>query len=288
MSESPPIRESFSGSNTFSVSLPGGEHFHTQENENLLAAAQRAHWLIRFGCRNGNCEACAATLTAGRVLQRGDLIDAAQAPQKILLCLAQARSDLQIVLAENPQHGGFDQARHCYAQLRTLVELPSGEWSSAFHLPAGRQPSVYAGQRALIETPVPLAAEINTQAAAVKSARELVVISATRPELDVGARIYLRYPLGYAFHADATQPLCLLYETSGVNRARRLQSICPGAIAIDMSELSQPWPVVDQPLQIIALAESEHIIGEWCEKIVQAGIEFTEIRSDFGILKPLK
>ncbi len=47
------------------VRLPGGESFRAEPGENLLSAAQRAHWLVRHGCRNGNCGVCSATLLSG-------------------------------------------------------------------------------------------------------------------------------------------------------------------------------------------------------------------------------
>jgi len=94
-------------SDNLRVSLAGGagasgENFTAQHDENLLAAAQRAHWLIRFGCRNGNCEACAATLQRGCVEQRGVRIDASAGPQPILLCLAHAQTDLLIAVPGDP------------------------------------------------------------------------------------------------------------------------------------------------------------------------------------------
>jgi ferredoxin len=174
----------------FTVALADGTHFTASGAENLLLSAQRAQWLVRYGCRNGNCEACVATLLQGRVLQRGEIIAAPAA--QIFLCLCSALSDLQIVLPTNPQPGSIEQSQRRYALLRARTAAPDG---SVLHflLPAGRQPSSLAGQYALIETEYgELPAEIDT---VLSRGRELVVHSADANALHIDAYYYLRYPL---------------------------------------------------------------------------------------------
>ena len=100
------------------VQLEGGSCFGATADENLLAAAQRAHWLVRYGCRNGNCRACAATLLAGSV-REGDATIAAtpDSAPSILLCLCHAQSDLRIELPGDPLHGSSEQARRFYSRV---------------------------------------------------------------------------------------------------------------------------------------------------------------------------
>jgi ferredoxin len=179
------------------VTLPSGARFSAERGENLLSAAQRAHWLVRYGCRNGNCEACAATLLQGRVQQRGVVIDSATEPQAILLCLCSAETDLHIELPDNPLHGSAEQARRCYAQLVSVEQTAPQQWRLQFTLPAGRQPPVYAGQFLLIESAQDLLrAEIDTT---ISQGRQLHAYSSAQPPLANGEYAYIRYPLGYCY-----------------------------------------------------------------------------------------
>jgi len=269
------------------VSLPSGENFVAQRDENLLAAAQRAHWLIRYGCRNGNCEACAATLVSGQVLQCEEVVDASNEPQPILLCLAHPCSDLQIQLPGNPLHGSAEHARRGYAQLISQTVLADGSWELEFELPAGRQPPMYAGQFIAIESNPPLQAHIEVD---VLNGRRLTVISAIAPALKNDERVFLRYPLGYAYRLDDAQPLWLLYEDATAKRALQLQAEFSAAQFINMSAAMSVtklvWPQTDIPVSIYAFAESEPTIREWYTLLLAAGIPFTALRSDFVVLQP--
>ena len=265
------------------VSLPSGENFLAQRDENLLVAAQRAHWLIRYGCRNGNCDACAATLLSGQVLQREQIIGAANEPQSILLCLAQARSDLEIALPGNPLHGSAEHARRGYSQFIAQEELADGCWALEFELPAGRQLPLYPGQFVVLESSPSSQAFIDVDAL---HERRLTVISAAASTLKNGERIYLNYPLGYAYRLADTQPSWLLYENATANRALRLQTAFSAVHAINMSKPISAWPKPDGPISIYAFANSEEVVRQWYARLLTAGIPFTEMRSDFIILQP--
>ncbi len=209
-------------STVFRVSLPSGESFTASPEESLLAAAQRAHWLIRYGCRNGNCKACAATLLAGRVQQREHDINAAQGEREILLCLAHACSDVRIELPGYPLLGSAKHARRAYVQLRAVTPLVEGGFKVVLHLPAGKQLPLYAGQTVLMDTQPPLRADIGIGAL---NGRELTVVCDTLPNLTVGKRMHMHYPLGYTYRiSTAAHPLYLLYESSTRARALRLQA----------------------------------------------------------------
>ncbi len=181
----------------FRISLADGAHYEADAAENLLAAAQRAQWLVRYGCRNGNCEACAAQLLSGRVeCADGRTISAPAA--KILLCLCRPRSDLQIVLPSDPRPGSVEQSLRSYAHLQRQC---SDANSSVLHflLPAGRKPMLLAGQLALIETDAGLLqAHIDEMHS---SGRELILELPCASPLREGGYYHVRYPLT----ADSSQ-----------------------------------------------------------------------------------
>ena len=176
---------------SFRVSLPDGSSYDAQADENLLAAAQRAHWLVRYGCRNGNCEACAASLLQGKVQHRdGNIIEAPVA--KIILCLCTALSDLKIALPSDPLPGSVDQSQRCYAQLQHQRVSANGSILH-FTLPAGRKPTLLADQIALIETDAGLLqARIDHEKSL---GRELVASLVFASPLQEGAYYHVRYPL---------------------------------------------------------------------------------------------
>ena len=175
----------------FRVSLPDGACYDAPEDENLLSAAQRAHWLVRYGCRNGNCEACAARLLEGHVQHRdGHRIEAPN--DEIFLCLCQPRSDLMIDLPSDPRPGSVDQSLRSYVHLvkQTVSDIESVLY---FALPAGRKPTVLADQIALIETAAGLLqGRIDHEHS---HGRELIVKLIFPSPLQEGAYYHVRYPL---------------------------------------------------------------------------------------------
>lgn len=183
---------------TFRVSLPDGAYYDARDDENLLSAAQRAQWLVRYGCRNGNCEACAAGLTEGRVrlsqnteqLGAGSIIEAPT--EKILLCLCQPLSDLRITLPSDPRPGSVDQSLRSYARLikQTVSDTES---VLCFSLPAGRKPALLAEQIVLIETDTGL---LQGRIDHEKShGRELIVQLVFASPLQEQTYYHVRYPL---------------------------------------------------------------------------------------------
>lgn len=183
---------------TFRVSLPDGAYFDASENDNLLASAQRAQWLVRYGCRNGNCDACAAKLLAGSVrflknsgaFSAGDIVSAPAA--KILLCLCGPLSELQIALPSDPRPGSLDQSLRCYARLDRQT-VSDDESVLYFALPAGRKPAFLTEQIALIETDEGLLQGNidHTQS----GGRELVVKLIFASPLQLNGYYHVRYPI---------------------------------------------------------------------------------------------
>ncbi len=85
--------------------LPGGHEFSVAENESVLDAALRERGgVLPYGCRNGTCGSCMATLQSGQVHypegRPPALSEREQAEGQVLLCQARPRSGLVIVARE--------------------------------------------------------------------------------------------------------------------------------------------------------------------------------------------
>lgn len=175
------------------MALPDGERFTATAAETLLAAAQRAGWLVRFGCRNGNCGACAARLLDGQVEPTGPQRGAGA--DEILLCRCQARSDLILDLAVSPLPGNAAQIRRRPVILEAQTRLDPDGWQLRWRLPAGRQPLLRSGQFALWEMDdgTALAARIDVQAS---RGRALVAYASEPAATTVPQRGWLQWPLG--------------------------------------------------------------------------------------------
>lgn len=265
------------------IRLPGGESFEATPEENLLSAAQHANWLVRYGCRNGNCEACCATLLEGAVRQRDTPIDSADGPRQILLCLCRTERDLLIQLPGNPRHGSRDQARRSYARIQSITP-EGGSWRLRLQLPAGRRPPVYPGQHLLLEIGDGLRAEIDTGASVERS---LSALLPAPPPLSAGDGCHLLYPLGFAYLTAPPLPNVLIITCA----SRRLQSQLLHAElpkAVLLEAVGSPWtppPLRGSPL-VLACADSGEQAQQWFEALLGAGLRPLEFRSDFGICQP--
>ncbi len=261
------------------VRIPSGERFSAEPGENLLSAAQRAHWLVRHGCRNGNCGVCAATLLIGEVVVGDTRIDGRDTPE-ILLCRSRIDTDVEIRLPGNPLHGSPEQAQRRYAQLQS-VTATDDYFRVRLQLPAGRRAPIYPGQYLLIEEreDVLLRAEIDL---AQSSGRSLSLIAARAPQVD-GARVHIRYPLGHAFVAAPPQrPVWIVQGVARAQQARLLHHVLPRAQRLQVGGGDwQPPPLSGSPL-VLACAANEAQALQWFEALLAAGLTPAEFRSDFG------
>jgi CDP-4-dehydro-6-deoxyglucose reductase len=86
----------------FKVTISSTDHqFQVDENETILDAAIRQSIGLPYGCRNGRCGSCAATLVSGSIDYHGEppaLADLAE--EKCLPCQAFATSDLVLEARE--------------------------------------------------------------------------------------------------------------------------------------------------------------------------------------------
>lgn len=89
--------------------LPQGITLRAGADQTLLDAAIHAGTGLTHSCRNGYCGACKARLLAGRIeYPSGQRVSApagaGEAPE-IMLCIARARSDVEIEPVFSPRGG---------------------------------------------------------------------------------------------------------------------------------------------------------------------------------------
>lgn len=262
------------------VRIPSGEQFSAEPGENLLSAAQRAHWLVRHGCRNGNCGVCTATLLKGEVIVGDSHIASRDAPE-ILLCRSRIEADIEIRLPGNPLHGSPEQAQRRFAQLQS-VTASDDHFRLRLQLPAGRRAPIYPGQYLLIEEDDDqlLRAEIDL---AQSSGRSLSLLAARPPRVD-GERVHIRYPLGHAFVAAPPQrPVWIVHGVARALQAQLLRQHLPRALLLQVGGGDwQPPPLSGAPL-LLACAANETQARQWFEALLATGLTPAEFRSDFGV-----
>lgn len=263
------------------VQLAGGAHFTANSDENLLAAAQRAHWLVRYGCRNGNCQACAATLLEGSVLQ-GDTVITAIANPSILLCLCRAQSDLQIGLPGDPLHGSSEQARRLYARINNVGYESTGEVELHLTLPAGRTPPVYPGQYFLLEHQgEQLRADVDT---ALSKGRALHLRCTTAHDFAADRHVAATGPLGYCYATAAATSILILHDTTRTIQAQLLHSATPAGQLRDISDFDFNVGRADTAFDtVLACTHDPQRAEQWYDTLLERGVVFDEFRSDSAI-----
>jgi ferredoxin len=264
------------------VQLAGGAHFSANSDEDLLTAAQRAHWLVRYGCRNGNCQACAATLLAGSVLQ-GDTAIAATGNSSILLCLCRARSDLRIELPGDPLHGSSAQARRHYARVDGVHRSENTGTELHLILPAGRILPAYPGQYFLLEYQnLSLRADVDTTCS---KGRDLYLRCTA--EQDFAAERYLGAtgPLGYCYATKVSDSILILRDSADNIQASLLHEalqharLCDGG-RIDDYAFGNHAVSFDT---VLACAHDPQLAEQWYDALLERGVAFDEFRGDTAI-----
>lgn len=125
----------------FKVSIAdSGKHFTAEPGESLLEAALFQDIALPYGCQSGGCGACRARLLAGDIAYPYDppaLSAADKAAGYVLLCQAQARSDLQVQVQELPEDHAIpvrnlpvrveERTSLCHDVIQLRLRLPKGE-----------------------------------------------------------------------------------------------------------------------------------------------------------------
>lgn len=117
---------------------PGNHQFTAEKDENLLEAALKRGLHLPYGCRNGFCGNCKATLVSGEVAYDGDVPALQHEPeQTVMVCQARIRSDLVIegrVIGDNavPQPVMLPvkvvaREQLCHDVLKIMLKLPESK-----------------------------------------------------------------------------------------------------------------------------------------------------------------
>ncbi len=129
--------------------LPSGKTFPVDPHETILEAALRGGVVLPYGCKDGACGSCKATLTQGEVdygdYQKKALTDAERDAGHVLLCKATAMSNIsvtaRIVAAE-----GMAPIRKLPCRVATLSNPAPDVAVVRLQLPASEQFQFLAGQ----------------------------------------------------------------------------------------------------------------------------------------------
>ncbi|MCX7892777.1 MAG: FAD-binding oxidoreductase [Burkholderiales bacterium] len=128
---------------------PGNRTVPVREGETLLDAGLRAAEPLPYDCRSGGCGVCKATVLNGEVdpglYQKSALSDAERAGGKVLLCCAQALTDVEVEYEEGA--AVREQPLPVYAaHVERLEKLAHDVMLVALRLPPGKAISFRAGQ----------------------------------------------------------------------------------------------------------------------------------------------
>jgi ferredoxin len=128
---------------------PSGRSFPVDDGETLLAAALRAGVVLPYGCKDGACGSCKATLVAGAVdhghYQKKALSDADRDAGGLLLCQATAETDItvsaRVVAAE-----GMIPIRKLPCRVASIERAATDVAIVKLQLPAAEKFDFLAGQ----------------------------------------------------------------------------------------------------------------------------------------------
>ncbi len=129
--------------------LPSGKTFTVDPQETILEAALRAGIVLPYGCKDGACGSCKATLSQGEVdygdYQTKALSDAERASGQLLLCKATAKSHVsvtaRVVAAE-----GMAPIRKMPCRIASMTRPAPDVTIMHLQLPATEQFQFLAGQ----------------------------------------------------------------------------------------------------------------------------------------------
>jgi CDP-4-dehydro-6-deoxyglucose reductase len=126
-----------------------GHEFTVEDDETVLAAALRQSVGLAYGCKNGACGSCKATVLEGSLVQGAHsasaLTPAEAAEGKALLCCARPESDLVIEARELRGMGEFP-VRKMPARIASLQRVAPDVILLGLQLPAAERLQYRAGQ----------------------------------------------------------------------------------------------------------------------------------------------
>ena len=126
-----------------------GHEFEVEEGESVLTAALRQNIGLPYGCRNGNCGSCRATLLEGEV-DYGDHLPSVlsvddMGESDVILCQAMPKTDLVIDADELQVVAGL-QPRIMPCRVTRIEKLADDVIALGLKLPQNQQLKYLAGQ----------------------------------------------------------------------------------------------------------------------------------------------
>ena len=134
---------------SFNVTVvPSGHQFTTNPGESILEAADRQGVSLPYGCRNGACGSCAATLISGSVVYPdGDdeVVTSEQPDGYCLTCQAVPRSDVTLRVHEIESEAD-EQVRNLVCTVQQMDLLAHDVMRVYLRLPENERLKYLAGQ----------------------------------------------------------------------------------------------------------------------------------------------
>jgi CDP-4-dehydro-6-deoxyglucose reductase len=128
---------------------PSDHHFEVEDDESVLEAGLRQGFALPYGCRNGACGSCAATLKQGEVRYPGGrppaLTEDDEACGKTLLCQARPVGDLVLEVREIGAARDI-QVKVLPARVAHMERLAGDVMRLRLRLPATERLQFLAGQ----------------------------------------------------------------------------------------------------------------------------------------------
>ncbi len=126
---------------------PSQHHFTVEDGESILDAALRQEIALPYGCRNGQCGSCLATLVQGRVSYPGEMPGALddQPESSVLTCQAVPESDL-VLRVEEIEEAGQIEVRLMPARVERVERLAHDVIRMYLKLPDEQRLQFLAGQ----------------------------------------------------------------------------------------------------------------------------------------------
>ena len=263
--------------------------FPAEADESILAAAARAGLVFPYNCRNGVCGTCMAQCVSGAFVYPSEEADgerprgiseAAHAQGQVLLCQAQARSDLTLIAQPVDAVADFD-IRTLPARVESLTRLAHDVMRVRLRLGGGRAVDYLPGQYLEV---------------LLKDGRTRAFSMATPPDPEGLLELHIRHVPGGVFSTEVfetmapkqilrvrlplgtfflreDQPRPALLVAGGTGFAP-LQAVMTDALARNLGRpLHLFWGVRDRPdLYLAAVPQA------WAAE--QAAVQFTPVLSE--------
>jgi NAD(P)H-flavin reductase/ferredoxin len=166
-------------------------HFHCNEGETILVAAERAGYAMPYSCRKGVCSSCEGWLSQGEVRQRSREMTGPVG--RVLFCTAHAKSDL-VIRPRRIQRYDPLARKKIVARVFRLSRPADGVAVLQLRFPASIRAKFKAGQYLRIKLP---------------DGSERSFSMANAPQESDGVQLHIRHVPGGAFSEQVLASLKL-------------------------------------------------------------------------------